>query len=106
MYCFSIQMGFDGFFLGRIDYADKTLRLNTTEMEMIWQGSVGSLGSIADIFTGVLYNNYAAPHGFCFDSFCSDPPIMVSIYVCMFMGNIKLIIMSTLCKGIVIRILN
>ncbi|XP_019849873.1 PREDICTED: lysosomal alpha-mannosidase-like, partial [Amphimedon queenslandica] len=69
-------MGFDGFFLGRIDYADKALRLNTTEMELIWEGSAGSLGSIADIFTGVLYNNYAAPHGFCFDAVCTDPPIM------------------------------
>lgn len=70
-------MGFDSFFFGRIDYDDKRLRLNNSEMEMIWEGSQ-SLGKIVDIFTGVLYNTYFPPKGFCFDSLCSDPPIMVN----------------------------
>lgn len=33
------QMGYDGFMLGRLDYQDKSRRLETREMEMIWQGS-------------------------------------------------------------------
>ena len=77
---FIIKMGFDGFFLGRIDYDDKHLRLNTSTMEMIWRGSQ-SLKDASDIFTGVLYNEYAAPEGFCFDAKCGVPPIQVSICV-------------------------
>ena len=69
-------MGFDSFFFGRIDYADKALRLNKSEMEIIWQGSQ-SLGSASDIFTGVLYNHYDPPTGFCFDIKCDNPPIQV-----------------------------
>ncbi len=30
------------------------------------------------LFTGVLPNGYGAPNSFCFDSGCSDQPIMVS----------------------------
>ena len=33
------QMSFDGFFLGRVDYADKNLRLKQQRMEMVWRGS-------------------------------------------------------------------
>ena len=69
-------MGFDSFFFGRIDYDDKALRLNKSEMEIIWQGSQ-SLSSASDIFTGVLYNHYDPPTGFCFDIKCEDPPIQV-----------------------------
>ena len=69
------MMGYDGFFFGRNDYDDKILRLNKTKMEMVWKPSK-SLGGAADIFTGVTYNNYAAPRGFCFDMLCDDQPIM------------------------------
>lgn len=71
-----IQMGFDGFFFGRLDYDDKKNRLKEKEMEMIWRGS-SSLGQLTEIFTGVLYNGYGPPEGFCFDQFCADQPIMV-----------------------------
>ena len=70
-------MGFDAFFFGRIDYDDKHHRLNTSTMEMVWWGS-SSLLDDAGIFTGVTYNGYGPPSGFCFDIKCSDPPIMVS----------------------------
>ena len=69
-------MGFDGFFLGRIDYDDKKHRLQSKRMEMVWRGSE-SLGSSTDLFTGVLYNVYGPPRGFCFDRACADQPIMV-----------------------------
>lgn len=29
-----------------------------------------------DLFTGVLYNNYGPPNGFCFDILCDDEPII------------------------------
>ena len=34
------------------------------------------LGSEADIFTSILYNQYQAPSGFCFDVLCTDEPII------------------------------
>lgn len=30
----------------------------------------------SDLFTGVLYNNYGPPRGFCFDILCDDEPII------------------------------
>ena len=69
-------MGFDGFFFGRIDYDDKIHRLDDKAMEMVWSGS-RSLGSAADIFSGVTYNLYQPPKGFCFDIFCTDTEIRV-----------------------------
>ena len=68
------QMSFDGFFLGRIDYADKALRLKQQRMELVWRGS-RNLGQNSDIFAGVLYNNYAPPRGFCYDQSCNDTPV-------------------------------
>ena len=68
------QMSFDGFFFGRIDYGDKSLRLKQQRMEMVWRGS-RNLGQDSDIFTGVLYNVYQPPKGFCYDQFCHDSSI-------------------------------
>eukprot|EP00455_Lapot_gusevi_P052426 TRINITY_DN7980_c0_g1_i4.p1 TRINITY_DN7980_c0_g1~~TRINITY_DN7980_c0_g1_i4.p1 ORF type:complete len:967 (+),score=440.03 TRINITY_DN7980_c0_g1_i4:73-2973(+) len=68
------QMGFDGFFFGRIDYQDFNLRKQQSNFEMIWRGSQ-PLGSASDIFTGVTYTGYGPLDGFCFDQFCNDPPI-------------------------------
>ena len=61
---------------GRIDYDDLANRMNTSEMQTIWRSS-SSLGSMADIFTEALYRLYVPPPGFCFDTKCTDPPIMV-----------------------------
>lgn len=43
-------------------------------MEMIWRGS-RNYEKLSQIFTGVLYNGYDPPKGFCYDNFCADPPI-------------------------------
>ena len=43
-------------------------------MEMMWRGS-RNYERNSQIFTGVLYNGYSPPPGFCFDQFCTDPPI-------------------------------
>lgn len=68
-------MGYDGLFLGRIDYQDKVDRFTKRNAEMVWHAS-DSLGKNADLFTGVLYNTYSPPPGFCFDILCSDDPII------------------------------
>lgn len=69
-------MGYDGFFFARIDYDDKAHRLKENELEMVWRGSA-SLGQGTEIFTGVTYNGYGPPPGFCYDQGCADQPIMV-----------------------------
>ena len=72
-----MQFGMDGLFLFRIHYADKQKRLADKTMEMVWRGSK-SLGEPAEIFTGVLFNGYGAPSGFCFDIRCQTAvPIQV-----------------------------
>ncbi|XP_022237398.1 lysosomal alpha-mannosidase-like [Limulus polyphemus] len=69
------QMYFDGLFLGRIDYQDKSKRQKTQTMEMVWKAS-DDIGPAADLFTGVLPNTYSPPAGFCFDTLCDSVPIM------------------------------
>ena len=49
-------------------------------MEMVWRGS-RNYEEKSQIFTGVLYNGYNPPPGFCYDEFCEDPPIMVSVWL-------------------------
>ena len=68
------QMSYDGFFFGRIDYADKSARVKGQRLELMWRGSK-TLGKDSDIFTGINYNLYQPPRGFCYDQFCADPPI-------------------------------
>ena len=36
------------------------------------------IGDQGALFTGVNFNGYGPPGGFCFDAMCSDPPIMVT----------------------------
>ncbi|XP_017042925.2 lysosomal alpha-mannosidase [Drosophila ficusphila] len=68
------QMGFNGEFFARMDYVDKKKRKEDLEMEMVWQSSEFLKSS--NIFTGMLYNHYSAPPGFCFDINCQDAPII------------------------------
>lgn len=48
-----LQMGFDGFFIGRLDYQDKANRERLREMEQVWRGSSSLKPPAADLFTGV-----------------------------------------------------
>uniref|UniRef100_A0A8D0G8J9 Lysosomal alpha-mannosidase n=1 Tax=Sphenodon punctatus TaxID=8508 RepID=A0A8D0G8J9_SPHPU len=70
------QMGFDGFFVGRIDYQDKAQRETLREMEQLWRASGSLAPPGADLFTGVLPNGYNPPMALCWDQFCSDDPIV------------------------------
>ncbi|XP_053232372.1 lysosomal alpha-mannosidase [Podarcis raffonei] len=70
------QMGYDGFFVGRIDYQDKAQREALREMEQLWRGSGSLPPPAADLFTGVLPNGYNPPMSLCWDQICSDNPIV------------------------------
>uniref|UniRef100_A0A8C4Q1D9 Alpha-mannosidase n=2 Tax=Eptatretus burgeri TaxID=7764 RepID=A0A8C4Q1D9_EPTBU len=70
------QMGFDGFFFGRLDYQDKEKRQKEKNMEGVWRGSANLNPPSADLFTGVLPNGYNPPDGFCWDQLCADEPIV------------------------------
>ncbi|XP_055546042.1 lysosomal alpha-mannosidase-like [Wyeomyia smithii] len=68
------QMGYDGMFFARLDWRDKSKRLEEKKAEMIWKASANLDDS--EMFTSVLYNHYSAPPGFCFDVLCSDDPFV------------------------------
>ncbi|EDV31824.1 uncharacterized protein Dana_GF14356 [Drosophila ananassae] len=68
------QMGFDGQFFARMDMTDKNKRVDNLGLEMIWDASE-TLKEM-DFFTGMLYQHYSAPSGFCFDTRCGDEPII------------------------------
>jgi hypothetical protein len=71
------EMGFDAFFIGRIDYQEKEKRMTEKTMEFVWRPMWESLGESAQIFCHTLYNNYGAPTGFDFDDLSDDPPFIV-----------------------------
>ncbi|XP_006161046.1 lysosomal alpha-mannosidase [Tupaia chinensis] len=70
------QMGFDGFFFGRLDYQDKWVRKEKREMEQLWRGSTSLKPPTADLFTGVLPNGYNPPESLCWDVLCNDKPVV------------------------------
>ncbi|XP_019717347.1 lysosomal alpha-mannosidase [Hippocampus comes] len=69
------QMGYDGFFFGRVDYQDRSRRMRAKEQELLWRASDSISPPLADLFTGILPNGYNPPEGFCWDQSCDDPPI-------------------------------
>ncbi|XP_061130848.1 lysosomal alpha-mannosidase [Syngnathus typhle] len=69
------QMGYDGFFFGRVDYQDRYRRMRAKEQELLWRASDSLAPPTADLFTGILPNGYNPPEGFCWDQSCDDPPI-------------------------------
>uniref|UniRef100_A0A8C4E9F8 Alpha-mannosidase n=1 Tax=Dicentrarchus labrax TaxID=13489 RepID=A0A8C4E9F8_DICLA len=69
------QMGYDGFFFGRLDYQDRARRRRDKEQELLWRASDSLTPPMADLFTGILPNGYNPPEGFCWDQSCDDPPI-------------------------------
>ncbi|XP_027990414.2 lysosomal alpha-mannosidase isoform X2 [Eptesicus fuscus] len=70
------QMGFDGFFFGRLDYQDKLVRKMNLEMEQVWRASASLKPPTADLFTSVLPNMYNPPENLCWDVLCADKPIV------------------------------
>ena len=74
------QMGFDGLFFARLDWRDKEARMRDLRMEMVWEAGHDQSES-SDLFTGVLYDHYGPPSGFCWDLICNDVPMMDSSHV-------------------------
>uniref|UniRef100_A0A8D1UBD3 Alpha-mannosidase n=1 Tax=Sus scrofa TaxID=9823 RepID=A0A8D1UBD3_PIG len=70
------QMGFDGFFFGRLDYQDKNVRKEKRQMEQLWRASASLKPPAADLFTSVLPNMYNPPTGLCWDTLCADKPFV------------------------------
>ncbi|XP_040842159.1 lysosomal alpha-mannosidase-like [Ochotona curzoniae] len=66
------QMGFDGVFLGRVDYQDRAARMKRKKMELVWRASASLKPPTADLFTGVLPNLYDPPKNLCWDTLCDD----------------------------------
>ena len=66
------NMGMDGLLFGRLDYREKDQRFKNNTGEMIWETSKGG----NQLFTGILYNLYVSPEGFCWDAACQDEPLM------------------------------
>lgn len=52
------QMGYDGFFFGRVDYQDRARRMVEKEQELLWRASDSLTPPMADLFTG---NKNSAP---------------------------------------------
>lgn len=46
------QMGYDGFFFGRLDYQDRNRRMMAKEQELLWRASDSLTPPTADLFTG------------------------------------------------------
>lgn len=69
------EMGFDALFFGRLDYREKSQRLKNLTAEMLWETS-DEPKQDKHLLTGVLFNNYSPPDGFCWDLLCNDAPLM------------------------------
>uniref|UniRef100_A0A3B4WRF5 Lysosomal alpha-mannosidase n=1 Tax=Seriola lalandi dorsalis TaxID=1841481 RepID=A0A3B4WRF5_SERLL len=72
------QMGYDGFFFGRLDYQDRMHRMVQKEQELLWRASDSLTPPTADLFTVNIKNikyGFIEIGGFCWDQSCDDPPI-------------------------------
>ena len=61
--------------MGRDDLYNEVVRALTQSREMLWKPSK-NLGKNVDIFTGMLPNCYGTFRDLCFDSECSDDPMI------------------------------
>ncbi|XP_071709987.1 alpha-mannosidase At3g26720 isoform X1 [Rutidosis leptorrhynchoides] len=73
-YLLGAEVGFDSLFFARMDYQDREIRKSDKTLEFVWQGSK-SLGSSAQIFTGIFPRHYDPPDGFTFEINDVSPPI-------------------------------
>ncbi|KAM7276612.1 hypothetical protein ACFE04_018478 [Oxalis oulophora] len=75
-YLLSAEVGFDSLYFSRIDYQDRAKRINEKSLEVVWRAS-NSLGSSAQIFTGVFPKNYEPPNNYYYEvNDDSDSPIV------------------------------
>eukprot|EP00268_Persea_americana_P056668 TRINITY_DN6711_c0_g2_i1.p1 TRINITY_DN6711_c0_g2~~TRINITY_DN6711_c0_g2_i1.p1 ORF type:complete len:1015 (-),score=152.71 TRINITY_DN6711_c0_g2_i1:139-3183(-) len=79
-YLLGAEVGFDSLFFARIDYQDRAKRKDQKSLEVVWRGS-RSLGSSAQIFTGIFPVHYDPPTGFYFEVNDESPPIQDDIHL-------------------------
>lgn len=73
----SADAGFEALYFARMDYQDRQLRYNKSDLEFVWRANP-SLGDQSQVFTGqFIAGHYEAPKGFCFDLLCADPVFQV-----------------------------
>ncbi len=71
----SAEAGFEALYFARMDYQDRQLRYNRSDLEFVWRASQNNPEN-SQIFTGqFIAGHYEAPKGFCFDLLCADPVI-------------------------------
>ena len=70
-------MGYDSYFLWRLDYQDMARRIREREMEFVWRTTDAASDAARDLFSGVLYppGNWP-PGGFLWEMGSDDPPMM------------------------------
>ena len=69
-------MGFDAWFFARLDYQDKSARMDNIEMEWLQRPFFNHQGTHSQIFTHALYKHYSPPLGFNWDTMASDDPMV------------------------------
>ncbi|KAJ6837233.1 putative alpha-mannosidase isoform X1 [Iris pallida] len=74
-YLLGAEVGFDALYFSRIDYQDREKRKDLKTLEVIWRGSK-TLGSSADIFTGIFPKNYEPPPGNFYFEINDDSPVI------------------------------
>ncbi|XP_078167734.1 putative alpha-mannosidase At5g13980 [Carex rostrata] len=74
-YLLSAEVGFDALYFSRIDYQDLAKRKDTKSLEVIWRASK-SLGSSADVFTGIFPKDYEPPSGDFYFEVDSTSPVV------------------------------
>jgi alpha-mannosidase len=65
------EMGFDAFFISRIDFQDKAKRLQDKSMQWMWRPFFNHTGKSTSIFTSTFYDHYCWPGDF------GDEPVIV-----------------------------
>lgn len=85
-YLVGAELGFDSLFFARIDYQDRAKRKDKKGLEVVWRGSK-SLGSTAQIFTGIFPVHYDPPTGFYFE--VNDDSIPVQDDINLFDYNVQ-----------------
>ncbi|KAK9678088.1 hypothetical protein RND81_11G187100 [Saponaria officinalis] len=73
-YLLGAELGFDSLYFARIDYQDRSKRKDEKTLEVVWRGS-RSLGSTAQIFTGIFPVHYNPPDGFQFEINDASSPV-------------------------------
>ncbi|XP_070185670.1 lysosomal alpha-mannosidase-like [Littorina saxatilis] len=61
------KMGYDGLFVGRVDFQDLAVRKKTKTLEFVWETSPNADDYSGNLFTQTTFDGYYAPRGFVLD---------------------------------------